>query len=232
MKTKVSFWVIVLTLTSVLSLLANDVIGSRKSLETVVLDSFKGHYLTSSISLQDSNTWLSIELKGKTWRNPNDTRALVDSVLSLVKSHLPLTETSIPFKVYIDEPVSGFPVADIAVTKSNVTLDYQYSQYREKGKSKIYGSSTKKKSSSEYVTLNFKKAVGSMYSNVKLYYGSGTSKKYIGKIVCFQGDYVAVLYPSGNTEYKDRRAIVNWNDHWYVDKNDMAISAGLYYERK
>ncbi len=230
MKIKVSFWAVVLILTTASSVAANDVIGNRKSLEAAVMDSFKGHYLTDKISLWDNNTWLSIELKGKTWRNPNDTKALVDSVQSLVKSHLPLTESSIPFKVYIDEPVSGFPVAEIAVTTSNVTFDNLYSKYREQGKAKIYGSSTKKKSSSGYVTRNFKKALGSMYSNVKLYYGSGTSKKYIGKIVCFQGDYVWVLYPNGNTEPKDRQAIVNWKDHWYVDKNDPAINAYLYYE--
>ncbi len=224
-----ALWVVFLIMSTGSSLIASDVIGNKKSLEAAVQSSFNGHYLTSTISLQDKNTWLSIELKGKTWRNPNDTRALVDSVAALVNSHLPLTETSIPFKVYIDEPVSGFPIAEIDATTSNVTLDYQYSQYKEQGKAKVYGSSAKKKPSSEYVTLNFKKAVGYLYSNVKLYYGPNPSKRYIGKIVCFQGDYVAIQYPSGSIELKYRSAIVNYKDRWYVDENDPAIGAGLYY---
>ncbi|MCH9030665.1 MAG: hypothetical protein IIB00_00190 [candidate division Zixibacteria bacterium] len=121
---------------------------NRKNLEKQVKSAFSEHYLTHYISLRDSDLWLSIELKGKTWRNPNDTRAMVDSVVVLAGQNVPLTARAFPFKIYIDEPVSGFVVAEIDIALGGkVSLKYSHSMNRQRGIEKIYGSQPKPKRS-------------------------------------------------------------------------------------
>jgi hypothetical protein len=79
--------------------------------------------------------------------------------------------------------------------------------------------------------VEYKKPVMSMWSGVKLYYGPGPSKQYVGEIVCFSGsDLVKVKYPSGNLEWKSRSAIINLNGQWYVRKDDPALKAMKYVE--
>lgn len=121
---------------------------NRKELERAVVAAFSSHYLTKYVSLEDNDLWLSVELEGKTWRNPKDTRSLVDSIVVLAEQNVPLTKRTFPFKIYIDEPISGLPVADIHVSLSGeVSLKYTYSSNRQKGKKKVYGSRVRRKAS-------------------------------------------------------------------------------------
>lgn len=72
--------------------------------------------------------------------------------------------------------------------------------------------------------INFGKPIMAMWSAVKLYYGSGTNKTYVGEIVCFSEDgLIKVRYPSGNFEWKSRQTIINLNGEWYIDKADPAL---------
>lgn len=112
---------------------------NRSELETELKSILENNYLAKKCSLEDNDTWISIELKGKTWRNPMDTRSLVDTVFSILQDHLPLCNSGGIFKIYIDEPVSGFPVAEMTVKGDIVQpLNYTYHQYKAEGKKKIY----------------------------------------------------------------------------------------------
>lgn len=225
---------IVLSIAS--SNMATTINENRSELEANIKKHLFDNYLFSNASLQDNNTWISIELKSKTWHNPNDTKELVDSVMAIVKKHLPLieksevddffAETGTPneFIVYIDEPTNGFPVAKITVKESNVTLKFTYIKYLIEALEKIKGSPI----GSYSPNIIFRGALGAMWSNVKLYYGKGSEKKYIGKIICFSGDYVIIRYPSGNEEPKYRRSIIKSGNGWYVDENDPALDAMKY----
>lgn len=81
------------------------------------------------------------------------------------------------------------------------------------------------------VDIQYGRPIMAMWSGVKLYYGSGNIKKYIGKIICFAGDeLVKIEYPTGNQEWKYRKSIINLKDNWFIDKNDSALNAMEYYE--
>ncbi|MCP4651454.1 MAG: hypothetical protein GY853_15415 [PVC group bacterium] len=207
--------------------MANTTNENRLELETNIKTFLSDNYLLKQASLQDNNTWISIELKSKTWKNPNDTKELIDSVETIVKRHLPLTDSSTPaigFIIYIDEPVSGAPIAEIIVKETDVTTKHSY--YRSLIKVSNISIEPRNKSYSQ--NIDFRGACGALWSNVKLYYGTGTEKKYIGKIICFSGDYVIIRYPSGNQEPKLRNAIAR-TGKWYVDSNDPALDAMQYF---
>lgn len=214
---------------------------NRRLLESEVRTAFDAHYLVRRISLEDNDLWLSIELDGKTWSNPNDTRALIDSVIVLVEGRVPLTIRSVPFKVYIDEPRSGLPVAEIDVSlERRTSLKYHYSENRADGKQRVYGANVrntpKKSTDSPTRNIKWKNPGGTLWSGVKLFYGAGPQKRFVGRVVCFTGGAfssnreVWVEYPSGSVEPKSRSAIINRNDNWYMDANDPAIASQIYSE--
>lgn len=72
---------IILMILVVTTTFADSPIENRLKLESDIKTLLEENYFHKRSSLQDNQTWLSIELKGMTWRNPNDTKALVDSVL-------------------------------------------------------------------------------------------------------------------------------------------------------
>lgn len=78
--------------------------------------------------------------------------------------------------------------------------------------------------------IEYIRAVGFLYDNVKLYNGNGDKKNYVGKIVCFNDSLddgygnkfkaVKVEYPDGSQEWKKRDALLNWA---WIEKDDAAI---------
>jgi|GEM_PF-4373891 len=227
MKTRLLILVSGIILLITLSVFAKSVKENRLELESEIRTLLADNYLHKSTFLvNDKSPWLDIELKPNTWRNPKDTRALVDSVMVSVKRHLSLTSSYEPFVIFIGEIVSALTVANITVSGNDVSLKYSYTENQATGKDKVYRKSEHEDQS------QFVPAGGKLYSGVKLYYGMGKQKRYIGEIVCFNFSLklVKIRYPSSNEEYKQRRAIINPYDHWYVDKNDPALKAGEGYE--
>jgi hypothetical protein len=122
----------ILIIIAITTIFAGSQSENRLRLESDIRILLKENYLHKRTSLQDNQTWLSIELKEKTWHNPNDTKALVNSVLSHVKKYMPL--------------VSGFPVDEITIIGDFIEpLNYTFNNYRQKGKKKVYGSSSSSK---------------------------------------------------------------------------------------
>ncbi len=203
-------------------------IENRKKLEIAVNENISTHYLFKNCQLQDDNKWLSIELKSKTWKNPNDTKALIDSIIKITKNFAPFSANkNSEFQIYIDEPKSGFPIATVRSYSTKTYYDYSFSEWQTKAKEKLFGI----RQSTQYVSeeIKFGRPIMSMWSGVKLYYGSGSSKKFVGKIVCFSGDLVMIKYPSGSIESKYRSVIIDLKGKWYIDKNDPALNAMEYY---
>jgi len=91
---------------------------------------------------------------------------------------------------------------------------------------------TKKATNEEPQKPYWKHAWGNIWVGVKLYYGSGSKKMYVGKVVGIKSDFkdpytgqeydaVFVKYPNGKIEPKRRDAIVN--GEWYVRSDDPAL---------
>lgn len=65
-------------------------ISNQDSLEADLHRTTSDHYLFETLQRDSGISQITLELKKNTWRNPNDTRGLVDSIVAAVRRHVPL----------------------------------------------------------------------------------------------------------------------------------------------
>ena len=81
------------------------------------------------------------------------------------------------------------------------------------------------------------RASGNLWTGVKLYYGSGPEKRYVGEVLGGNDKYVdpytgrkfrglKIRMSGGSTEWKNRKAVIAWG---YVKRDDPALDRMEWY---